>query len=531
VRGRASTFRVFGRGARGKGPRLGALAGLVLLFFLSVLVCGCSKPNGGGGIARIRAAGVLRWGGDIQGGEPYVYDDPDKPGHLVGFEVDLADAIAKELGVRAEFVQNDWSNLVPSLERGTFDIVMNGLEVTEARAGRVVFTRPYYVFSERLMARKDDATIQPELAALKGRRVGTLANSLAFEMLRGTADTVLYEGVEEPYQDLVRGRTDAVLLDDIIAARYGAPKPELRVVGDLRDGYYAIAVRPKEPDVKEAIDDALAKIAAHGELRAILEKGRLWNDRQARLLTWSEADQARMLGKPPPPPPFGRGHVVLFLRGAAITLVVSTLAMTLAIPLGLLLSLARTFGGPLARRLATIYVEVYRGTPVLLQLYVLYYGLAPVLDLGAFPSAVIGLGMNYAAYEAEVYRAGMQAVPKAQMEAALALGMDTRLALRRIVLPQAFRHALPNVTNDFIALLKDSSLVGIITVVELTKQMTITAVDVRSWLLPGVLCAALYFAMSYPLGVVARRLEKKLEGERDADEAEAPPADVVGERS
>src|SRR5262245_19909200 len=128
--------------------------------------------------------------------------------------------------------------------------------------------------------------------------------------------------------------------------------------------------------------------------------------------------------------------------------------------------------------------------------------------------------MNYAAYEAEVYRAGIQAVPKAQLEAALALGMTTRLALRRVVLPQALRHAIPNVTNDFIALMKDSSLVSVITVVELTKQMTITAVDVRSWVGPGLLCALLYLSMSYPLGVIVRRLEMKLEGERQA-EAEA----------
>ena len=188
--------------------------------------------------------------------------------------------------------------------------------------------------------------------------------------------------------------------------------------------------------------------------------------------------------------------------------------MALAIPLGLLLSLGRLFGGPITARIASAYVEVYRGTPVLLQLYLLYYGLAPVLKLGALPAAIIGLGMNYAAYEAEVYRAGIQAVPKAQLESALALGMTTRLALRRVVLPQALRHAIPNVTNDFIALLKDSSLVSVITVVELTKQMTITAVDVRSWIGPGLLCAGLYFAMSYPLGLIARRLERKLEGER-----------------
>jgi polar amino acid transport system substrate-binding protein len=490
-----------------------------ILALLVAVLCACNKPKPtGSGLARIKAAGVLRWGGDIQGGEPYVYDDPDKPGHLIGFEVDIAEALARELGVRSEFVQNDWSNLVPSLERGTFDVIMNGLEVTESRIGRVLFTQPYYVFAERLMARRDDATVTTDLISLKGRKVGTLSNSLAFEMLRREpVETVAYEGTEEPYADLVNARTDAVLLDDIIAARYGMPKKELRVVGDLRDGYYAIALRPADADLKEALDGAFAKIAASGELQKILEKNRLWNGRQTKLASWSAADQAQMLGLPPPPPAFGKAHFVLFLKGAVVTLFVSTLAMMIAIPLGMTLSLARMYGGGFFGRVASAYVEIYRGTPVLLQLYLLYYGLAPVLKLGALPAAVIGLGMNYAAYEAEVYRAGIQAVPKAQLEAAWALGMSTPLALRRVVLPQAVRHAVPNVANDFIALLKDSSLVSIITVVELTKQMTITSVDVRSWVVPGITCAALYFAMSYPLGRLARRLEKKLEGEREPE--------------
>lgn len=497
-----------------------AIAWVLLVCVVCLLGCGArggeTKTDS---LARVKRAGVLRWGGDIQGGEPYVYDDPEHPGHLIGFEVEIADAIAKELGVKAEFVQNDWSNLVPSLERGSFDIIMNGLEVTDSRVGRVLFTRPYYAFAERLMARANDDTVKPELAALAHKKVGTLSNSLAFEMLRATTEPVVYEGTEEPYADLVNGRTDAVLLDDIIATRYGEPKPELKVVGDLRVGYYSIAVRPSEPELHEAIDEALAKIEARGELRKILEDSRLWNERQSKLEAWTAEDQSKMLGEPPRPPPMGRGHLMLFLKGAGVTLFVSALAMMLAIPLGLALALARMFGkGPLAR-LAGAYVEVYRGTPVLLQLYLLYYGLAPVFKLGALPAAIVGLGMNYAAYEAEVYRAGMQAVPKAQLEAALALGMSTRLALRRVIVPQALRHALPNVTNDFIALLKDSSLVSVITVVELTKQMTITAVDLRTWLPPGLLCAFLYFAMSYPLGVVSRRLEKKLEGEREAEEA------------
>jgi polar amino acid transport system substrate-binding protein len=503
----------------------------MVLGALAALLGACSPTKEPSALERVRAAGVLRWGGDVQGGEPFVSGDP-RSGHLVGFEVQIADAIARELGVRAEFVQSDWSNLVPSLERGAFDVAMNGLEVTEAKIGRVAFTRPYYVFAERLMARRDDPSVTPDLGSLKGRRVGTLASSLAFEMLRGTAETLPYEGTSEAYTDLVDGRSDAVLLDDIIAARYGMTRPELRVVGDLRDGYYAIAARPTDADLAEAIDAAIAGITASGELRRILEGHGLWNERQERLLSWSTADQTKMLGRPPPPPPLGMDHLGLFVRSALVTLGVSAFAMVLgAIPLGLALAVARLYGGRLLSSAASLYVEIYRGTPVLLQLYVLYYGITPPCEralatllsflgsshrpqIPAVVIAIVGLGMNYAAYEAEVYRGAIQAVPLAQNEAALALGMPLRLTLRRIILPQALRFAVPNVTNDFIALLKDSSLVSVITVVELTKQMTITAVDVRTWIGPGLLCAGLYFAMSYPLGLLARRLERRLGGER-----------------
>ncbi len=125
-------------------------------------------------------------------------------------------------------------------------------------------------------------------------------------------------------------------------------------------------------------------------------------------------------------------------------------------------------------------------------------------------AAILGLGLNYGAYEAEVHRAALLAIPPGQGEAAAALGLSRWQALRLVLLPQALRTALPAMTNDLISLLKDSSLVSVITVVELTKQMTITAVDVRSWALPGALCAGLYFAISYPLARLAARLEERL---------------------
>jgi ABC-type amino acid transport system permease subunit len=156
----------------------------------------------------------------------------------------------------------------------------------------------------------------------------------------------------------------------------------------------------------------------------------------------------------------------------------------------------------------TGWVELVRGTPLLLQLFVLYFGLAVVVQLPAFVAAMLALGLNYAAYESEIYRGALEGVPSGQLDAARALGLTDWQTLRLVRGPQAFRAALAPMTNDFIALLKDSSLVSVITVVELTKQTSIFAANIGSWVVPGALCAVIYLAMSLPLARLARRLER-----------------------
>jgi len=460
---------------------------------------------------RIRSRGELTFGADEQGGEPYVYEDPARGGALSGFEVELASELARALGVRARFVQNDWSTLIPALERGTFDIALNGIEVTPARAARVAFTRPYYLFAERLVARRGDGRVR-DLASLRGLRVGTLASSQAWDLLAGTgALAVPYEGADEPFVDLAHGRIDAVLLDDIIVDRYAPRHAGLAVVGDVAEGRYAVAVRPADGELRAALDRALDALIVSGAWRRTLASFGLDGPRQAGLV-------ATAATAPPSPPqsPTSSGarrltprQVALFFQGALVTLLLSLAAMAIAAPLGLAIALVRMESRRLAP-LASAYVEIVRGTPVLLQLYLLYFGLADVVSLGPFTAAIVGLGLNYAAYEAEIYRGALQAIPASQWQAALGLGLARRSVYRHVVLPQALRIATPGVTNDFISLLKDSSLVSVLTVVELTKRMTITAVDNRSWLAPGLLCAALYFVIGYPLARLARRLERGL---------------------
>src|SRR5438093_5935164 len=236
----------------------------------------CAALIASGALARIEKRGELRWAGDLQGGEPYVYRDPADPGKLVGFEVEIAEALAKRLGVRQRFVQNDWSTLIPSLLRGDFDAAMNGIEDTPALRAQALVTRPYFSFSEQLVVRRGFPL--RTLSALHGHRVGTLSGSLAHAILRENPgiEIVLYGGQEEPYRDLELGRTDAVVLDSVIAMRYGLTKPTLELADpDVARGTYVIAVRRGEDDLRDALDGALGDLLARGELESIFVKYRL----------------------------------------------------------------------------------------------------------------------------------------------------------------------------------------------------------------------------------------------------------------
>ncbi|MDI6800521.1 MAG: ABC transporter substrate-binding protein/permease [Thermodesulfovibrionales bacterium] len=467
-------------------------------------------------IEKIKKRGYLLWGSDAEGGAPYVFPDPKNPSKLIGFEVDLANAIARELGVEARQSQNAWDSLLPALKRGDFDIAMNGIEITAQREAEVLFSMPYYIYTEQLVVRKNDTQIK-NINDLKGKKVGTLSGAVAQDILMkiGGVDVKVYSGQVEPYEDLAIGRLDAVLLDLPIAAYYAKPNPKLKYTGHpVGEGFYGIAIKKENKEFKNKIDEIFIKLLKSGELKKIYKKWDMWDKTQENLfqqIKTSEGFVSLQESKKAPLYTFFPN----LLKGAGITILISVSSMALAITLGLILTVLRIYGRTPLSSVAAAYIEIYRGTPLLIQLYILYYGLPNIgISLNPLTAAFIGLGMNYAAYESELYRAGINAVPKGQMEAALSLGMSQSLAVKRIIMPQAIRIAFPGITNDFIALFKDSSLVSVIAMVELTKTYSILAATTLRFFELGLIVAFLYFAMSYPLSLLARRLEEKLMGHK-----------------
>lgn len=470
---------------------------------------------------RVKQTGELRWGADATGGAPYVFPDPQNPSRLIGFEVDLMARLAVHLGVKPRLVLVQWDELVPALERDDFDMAFNGLEITPEREQVILFTRPYYIFSEQITVRKGETRFH-KLTDLHGFKVGTLSASLALNLLTqdGHITPVPYPSPVEAYKDLEIGRTDAVLMDVPIAAFYALPNPKLENAGKpVGEGLYAGGIRMDSPELKRRLDQALGRMIADGELQQVYEKWNMWNEKQKFLDVIPAGRKPGSSGvnsKPLDPGLQSAGatsikkYVPLLLKAACVTIVLSFLAMGLAVAAGFLLCLGKLYGSWAIHKFCSGYIEVIRGTPLLIQLYLLYYGLPNLgIQLNAFVAGVLGMGLNYAAYEAEIYRAGILSVAKGQDEAARSLGMTRRQSLRYVIVPQAFRTILPPSTNDFIALFKDTSLVSVITVTELTRAYDMAATATYRFLQLGLLTALLYFLMSYPLSLWARALERK----------------------
>lgn len=465
----------------------------------------------------------FRWAADAESNAPYIFQDAKKPTIIKGFEYDIANAIARRMGMQAVHVQNQWDGLIPGLSRGDYVAVINGIEVTEDRKREVLFSIPYYYTFEQLVVRTSDYRIN-KLDDLQGKAVGALKNSLAERILKDFDYIELrsYEGEVNAFEDLSNGRIEAALVDYPIALYYTAIHPELKMVGEpIGEVIYSVAIHKSNPQLLEKINRAIADMIQSGEMRQILEKWNLWNSVLSN--KWGDFSQT-----PFPKTEwenFIQNNIVgtsllerleryisvlpLFGQATLVTLTLSVISMIVAIILGSVLAMLKIFGPKSISIAATSIIEIIRGTPLLIQLLIIFYALPTIgIKLSPMLAAIVGLGINYAAYEAENYRAGLIAIARGQMEAALSLGMSRRQALRHIILPQSFKIVIPPVTNDFISLLKDSSLVSVITMVELTKVYNQVAATYFDYLGTGIIVAVIYLLIGLPFVRLAKYFEK-----------------------
>ena len=476
-------------------------------------------------------SGVLRWGGDSEGGFPYMFPNPGNIEELTGFEVDIVNELAAYLDMESEYINNAWDNLIPGLQRGLYDIAINGLEVTPEHEEAVNFSIPYYKTFLQLAVRNETADIN-SLEDCRGKIVGTLRESYAQMVLDelGDVDVRTYIVEANAYDDLMNGRLEAALFDSPIAIYSAGFNPEIKFVGEpIGEIIYAIALTKQNRELLTKINEGIVYLRDSGKLREIYDRWNLWspvmavefNDYSPRSVEmtnyneWADFQREEMT--------FAKrlsrywSMLPTFGEAAILTLKVSITAMVIASVFGLILAIARIFAPKWISLAAVTFIEFMRGTPLLIQLFFIFYGLPNVgITLDRFWAGAIGLGLNYAAYEAEIYRAGLYAIQRTQWEAALALGMTRWQAMREVILPQSFRVVIPPVTNDFISLLKDSSLVSTITLVDLTKAYGQVAGTYYDYFGTGIIVALIYLLIGLPFVLFSRYTERRL-AEQDKD--------------
>lgn len=511
---------------------------LPLAIILVLAILACSAPAANAQDDRP----VLRWGADPSGGAPFAFIDPADPGKVIGFEVDIMHELARRLGRTPELYRADWLALHDALEAGRCDVLMNGFEVTEERAKVARFSLPYFRFGQQIVVRRAEAAGIRSLADLAGRRVAVLNGSQSVDVLREagfTDDRILqYDDSLAPYTEVRFGRADAALAESIIAAYYAAHDDGLALVTPtFAPGEYAAVTRAADAALGEEVDRALARMKEDGSLGEILQRWGLWDESQKALGT--------AMGSPQAVKPEARGESAgadgaadaiapAVVRGAWMTVLLTVIAMPLATAAGLLLAIARISPRAWLRRASTAYITVVRGTPLLVQMFLAYFSLPPLgqwlhghapalvqsmldpLGGAAFltlPPLLVGalcLAANYAAYEAEVHRAGLEAVPRVQWDAARALGLTRAQAIRHVIAPQGVRIAMPAIINDLNSLIKDSCLVSVIGVTDLLGVCL--GIGKSRFTVPEmlVIAAVVYLALSVAGDLFGAWLERRL---------------------
>jgi polar amino acid transport system substrate-binding protein len=236
--------------------------------------------------------GVLQWGADDTGGAPYVFPDPKHPSTLIGFEVDIANEFARRLHVKQQMVQTSWDNLPAAILHKRFDMIMNGLEITPDRQKVLLFSRPYYVYTEQVVVQKGNTTIHG-FNDLPGKTVGTGTGYKSDDIMQAWNKAhpdkkinIKEYDTDLPFADLDAGRLDAVFIDLPIAAYYALPPidDKLKLAGPPVDpGYYGIAFTPNNTALASAINGAIAAMARDGTLGRIYRKWNLMNTAQAKI--------------------------------------------------------------------------------------------------------------------------------------------------------------------------------------------------------------------------------------------------------
>ena len=443
---------------------------------------------------------------------PFSFVDPQSQ-ELTGYDVDVMKAVADKAGWRLQFVQTTFDAIFAGLDANRIDVIANQVTINDEREARYLFSTPY-TYSRGVIVTAADNDDITTLADLEGKVTAQSETSNWADVARDAgAEVRTVEGFAEAAELLVQGRVDAIVNDNIAVLDYLAStgSDQVKIAGNAGDEISAQALTFRQSDtaLRDQADAALSELAADGTLADISEDyfGADVSVEDGDEVTDVKGSDTR-----------DTTEVVtdtawpMFLGLLKGTIPLTVLSFVLGLVLALAAALARMSSRAALRIPAQVYISIIRGTPLLVQLFIVFYGLPQIgVKIPSFPAAVIALSLNVGGYAAEIIRGSILSVPRGQYEAATTIGMPWWQSMRRIILPQATRIAVPPLGNTLLSLIKDTSLASVVLVPELLQKASNAAASSGQYLPLYAFAALYYWIVCFLVSLAQRRLEKRLE--------------------
>ncbi|MBU5352119.1 ABC transporter substrate-binding protein/permease [Paenibacillus barcinonensis] len=420
---------------------------------------------------------------------------------IVGFDIAIAKEIAKDLGAELVIEDMGFDGLLPALQSGRVDLVISGMTPTDERKKSIDFSEPYYKSKQVIMVRNVDKDKYPDMKALENAKIGVQKGSIQEtigQKIPGAKLTSL-DKISDIVLQLQTKRVDAAIVEDTVAAGYLDDMIGLApAVPDEEQVEAAIGIRKGNTELLTAVNQTLERLKSEDKINQMVT--------DASLLMADRVNKSQNIFEV-----FWQ-YKSFYATGIGYTLLLSALGVLFGVIIGLIICLFRLHNMAVLRWIGTAYVEVIRGTPMLVQLMIIYYGVSLTfgINFSALQAGIMTLSINSGAYLAEIFRAGIQGVDRGQLEAARSLGMGRGAAMRYIILPQAFKAVLPAIGNEFVTIIKESSIISVIGMVDIMYQASVVKNITYQGMNPFLIAAAIYFVMTFILSKLLGRLERKL---------------------
>ncbi|MFC6296085.1 ABC transporter substrate-binding protein/permease [Lactiplantibacillus daoliensis] len=424
---------------------------------------------------------------------------------VVGMDVKIGKKVAKDLGVKLKIKSMSFDSLLVALQTGKVDMIISGMNPTPARRKNVDFTHTYYQGGYDIVINKTDTAKYKNKDSFSGGTLGAQTGTTQYNAAKKQTKNTSVKGMTSQ-SDLILAlqshKLDGVAMEKPSAEAYVSNNKQLAMIpSDFNMSSSAtssaIAFRKGSTSLVNKVNVTVDQIKKD----KLVKKDYL--PAAGKYLKTNTVNTSM-------------GHYwKAFLTGIEYTLIITVCSVFFGFIIGIILALARMAkGGVLKtalRWLATAYVEFIRGTPMMVQVMFVYFGLGLFVNLPALTSGIIAISLNSGAYVAEYIRGGINSVDDGQTEAARSLGMSNGKTMRYVVLPQALKNIWPSLGNEFITLIKDSSIVSIIGVTELIYQSNIVRSDTYRGVAPIVVIMVLYFILTFTASRILNYFERKMQ--------------------